>query len=291
MRALIDGDIIVYRSGFAAEKTLYDIYILGAEEVGAVATVASKKDIPQILADLELQLDDVEVIDKVEVEPVENALYNAKSTIQTILEMLDTTDYQLYLTGKDNYRFDIATIQKYKDRPARKPHWYQEIRDYLVNVHRAIVIEGQEADDALSIEQWKHWEHEDFIIHNAKTCICSIDKDLNMVPGWHLNWTKEEDERLYYMTPDEGLRCFYRQMFTGDVVDTVPGIFKLTGQKATKTLLEPLDLMDTSDEMYDWVRSKYAEAGVDEDKVDQVLLEIGRLLWMRTSPDEMWSPF
>jgi hypothetical protein len=42
--------------------------------------------------------------------------------------------------------------------------------------------------------------------------IVSIDKDFMQVPTWHYNFVKKVKK---YVTPEEGLRFFYKQILTG----------------------------------------------------------------------------
>lgn len=63
--------------------------------------------------------------------------------------------------------------------------------------------------------------------------ICSIDKDLLQVPGRHYNWVKGE---FYEQTWLEGLRSFYAQTLSGDRVDDVFGIDGIGAAKSKKAL-------------------------------------------------------
>ena len=107
--------------------------------------------------------------------------------IDKILEATGADCYQGYLTSSDksNFRYDIATIRPYKgQRVSEKPHHYDRIRSFLVEYRGAIMCYGQEADDAMSIEQYKLLGKEPSDCH---TVIATRDKDLDMVPGYHYN--------------------------------------------------------------------------------------------------------
>src|SRR5690606_41714779 len=69
---------------------------------------------------------------------------------------------------------------------ARKPYWYDEIRDYLIRRWGAEVVDGQEADDAIGIAAWNSYKE-----CPEYSIIASIDKDLRMIPGYHYNWVKD----------------------------------------------------------------------------------------------------
>jgi len=103
----------------------------------------------------------------------------------------EDSTYRIFLQGGGNYRDRIATIQPYKGNrdPSARPKYFDEIRSYLVDFWGAEVITGMETDDACGIEQWKH--------KDRSTCIVSLDKDLDNIPGWHYNYVKDE---FYYVT-------------------------------------------------------------------------------------------
>ena len=141
----------------------------------------------------------------------------------TLCDAVRPGDYQIFLTGKGNFRHDVATIQKYKGNrdKSRKPRWYNEAREYLIKYYNAKVCDGVEADDELAKAQ------------SSNTIICSIDKDLLQVPGLHYNWVKDEK---YEVSPQEGTRRLWEQVLTGDATDNIPGIKGIGPVKAKKLL-------------------------------------------------------
>ena len=141
------------------------------------------------------------------------------------LEGIET--YEGYLTGKNNYRSEIATEQTYKGnrKDARKPVHYDSLREYLVSKWGFTVIDGQEADDAMGIKAYD--------LPEDSSCIMTIDKDLDMIRGWHYNFVKED---LYYVTEKEAIKNFYIQILTGDRVDNIPGLKGVGPVKAKKIL-------------------------------------------------------
>jgi len=117
----------------------------------------------------------------------------------------------------------------------------------------------------------------------ADTIICAEDKDLNCIPGAHYNWVKDE---LYHVEPIDGMRWFYTQLITGDTADDIRGLSKKAPKRRTfKT--KPLDSMTTEKEMFDYVFDGYAYEYCDE--AVERMLEMGRLLWIRQEPNQLWS--
>ena len=200
--------------------------------------------------------------------------------IDNVFEAVEATNASFYLTGKGNYRFDVATILPYKGQrdKSHKPEYYDELREYLQDAWKARLVEGMEADDACGI-------HAYHLKAKAKPyTICTIDKDLLMLEGRHYNYKRGEFNEI---DEEEGWRRFYLQTLTGDASDNIPGLFKVTGAKATKSLKEPLCSIKVHQEMDDYCREVYLEKGATELQYR----EIQELLWIlrepRTSPNFM----
>lgn len=260
---LIDADSIVYAAGFSTERNRYCIH--GQEFL-------SEDDAFEYAAFTGSQPDEVQVYR--EVDPVHAALGNAKRTVQGILRDLNATDYKVYLTDGLSFRKDVATIQPYKgQRSLPKPVWYNEIREYLQRKYKAEVFTEIEADDAVAIDSVKY----------PDAVIVHIDKDLNQLPGVHWNF---RTKTRYTVTHEQGLRNFYRQMLTGDVVDNIPGLYRITGRKCTKDILAGLEDQVTNAAMYRYVHSVYISSKPDLDPA--VLLELGRLLWLKRDLEDTW---
>lgn len=190
--------------------------------------------------------------------------------IDNMLDDIGATDQVFYLSGKDNFRVKVATILPYKGNrdSSHRPRYYNELRAFLVEVYNAILVDGMEADDACGIDAY------DCIYNDTPYVICSIDKDLLMLEGDHYNYNRKE---LCHVDMLEGWRFFYTQCLTGDVSDNIPGLYKLTGSKATKKIKQPLQEFETPEEMDDYVYETYLDLGATKKEVD----EIKELLWIR----------
>jgi len=294
MKALVDGDVLRYRIGFACETTIYGAVIKGEEEWGARASFPSKKALKEWVETWKLEEDDYTIITHVEPEPIAHCLHSVKLQMDSIIKGAGADDFQVYLSGAGNYRDKIATVRPYKgNRPDRKPYHYNNITDYLINNYGAIIVEGQEADDAMSIEQYEDYDltksyctgHEwggcEPELHlEMNTIICTIDKDLDCCPGWHYNFVKDIK---YWVDEWTATTWFYCQMIMGDQTDNIQGIAGAGKKKAYEVLKE----CQTELEMYKAVAAEYQRAYV---KGEEVLLEMGRLLWMRRREDELWTP-
>ncbi len=117
-----DGDVFVYRSGFASQKTI-----------------------------------DGEIV----AEPVENALNSVKQLINRILKETECSTYKIFLSTTHDtnmFRNRIAVTKPYKGnrKDFKKPIHYDAIRKYLLNFYNTDLVQGIEADDALGIHQSKN---------------------------------------------------------------------------------------------------------------------------------------
>lgn len=212
----------------------------------------------------------------IEAEPVEHCLHSVKLMIEGIVKAIDATEYTVILSGKKNFRDDIYEDYKANRDPTHKPFHYKAIKDYLQIHHPCIISEGIEADDVMGMEQSK-----DLILHptelDAETCICTIDKDLNMIAGWHYNWNKDE---MYWVEPDQADEFFFQQWLTGDSADNIPGIKGIGEKTAQKILKNSFDNLSR----FDTVADKYESKGIP----DFDMQRNADLLWIKRTPEGSW---
>jgi len=185
---------------------------------------------------------------------------------------LKADHYLAWITGKTNFRYDIAKTVPYKGnrKDAAKPKHYEALREHLVRRHGAILTEGEEADDTVAIESVKHLD---------KCWIVHVDKDLNQLHGWHYNPVKDEK---YYISQFEGLYNFYTQILIGDRTDNIEGLNGIGPKKAEKALKD----CKTEADLHAAVCKMYSEHGVDIGRIT----ENGQLLWLRRYEGELWQP-
>jgi 5'-3' exonuclease len=174
--------------------------------------------------------------------------------------------YEGFLTGKKNFRFQVDNPTSYKanrkDKP--KPKFLSEIRWFLEEEHGFVVSQGCEADDLLAIAQ-----------KDDTTIISSSDKDLMMVPGWH-----HSNRGISYVTKQEGMTTFYRQLVTGDATDNIKGSKKGQGPKFAEKIIKG----DMDEE------SMYAATLKAFDGEAGRLVRTAHLIWMQRQPNELWTP-
>jgi len=222
--------------------------------------------------------------------------YRLNERLTNILEAVGADSWQGYLTVPDrsNFRYEVATIKPYKEhrKKKEKPFWYEAVYNFLLYHRNCVEISGKEADDAISIEQWSNLNDvvrkygPEGIRKHADTIICTRDKDLKIVPGWHYRWPGyfQDAQPPYWITPLEGLRFFYKQLLTGDDADNIPGIYTI-GPKSAH--LKKLDKCETELEMFKVVSHLYSKYFGSYWKL--FLTENGRLLWMMRKEDDYWT--
>ena len=269
MKALIDGDVILYGCGFAAQRKIYTV-----RSADTTNEFQYKKDAVAFMKEGTIfEPCDYELTDRVEVEPLGNAIHNINTKLGSIMENTRANTFVLYLTGPGNFRDELVSDYKANRDPDHKPFHYKAMKAYMIEHLHAIVVEGQEADDAMSIEQVNSFED---------TIICTIDKDLKMVPGNHYHFN---DNKLFTVSEREGQVFFYKQIITGDKgTDNISGLFHLCKRKATKKILDPLDEIFDEGAMWEYVKSLFV------DIPEETIITNARLLWMRREENELWRP-
>ena len=218
-------------------------------------------------------------------DPIEFARHSLRQRVQGVMDGCECKKAQLFLTGDTNFRNELSDTYKANRKGADKPVHIDALKEFAIESLDAIVSENEEADDLLGIHAVQDgWG------------IATLDKDLDGVPGWHYVW-KGKREGLYEVTPVEADRFFYTQMLTGDSTDNIPGLFKMVGVKALAKTKAPIQDMTDPLEMYQYVRSVYAEGyenvGMCMDDMDSVLddwlTRIGGQLWIRREPGEVYA--
>jgi len=220
-----------------------------------------------------------------EVLPFEVCRSMMDDRIQAILEACETDQYEVYLThSPSNFRLTVATILPYKGgRPETKPHHWEQLRQHLIDAYDAHVVRGIEADDMLGIRQHEFAEEEGTF---DTTIICSRDKDLHMIEGFHFVWSAgQQKEQYWYQDSISGWRHFFKQLITGDrSTDNILGIYNI-GDKGR--VVKALDEIDDPFDMFLHVRQIYKN--YFGSYYDLFMKENGHLLWILTLDDtEEW---
>lgn len=255
MHALIDGDVVVYNAGFASDS-------------------AAKAELKSRLGGNPDAYDDYVARHGAPHEPLAYCLHGVNKKLQSIENAVGATSRTIFLSHPLNRRETLYPEYKANRADEHKPYWYEEIKDFLLDKQGAVYAEpGDEADDALGIAA----------MQDENSVVCSVDKDLDMIPSKHYNWSKNNIDKGVYETSDpECLRAFYAQLITGDSTDNIPGVFKRLGFKATAQRLMPLEGFTGAKQMYDYVVRLYEG---DHEWVNLM----AQLLWIKRD-NRLWVP-
>lgn len=172
----------------------------------------------------------------------------------------------LTLTGADQYigvfsppsdatfRYREYKYAPYKgNRPEKADHmvrWEKIIKDRYIQAHSFFTDPDLEADDVIAGVSmlWQHWPQlsdpdSQGLGHTVPHVICSPDKDLRQIPGWHYDYRAKVQEgspppERYWVKHQDAFWNFWTQMLTGDGNDNVAGIPGLGEVKAKKIIDE-----------------------------------------------------
>ena len=149
--------------------------------------------------------------------------------INGIKENVETNEVYLAVKGHGNFRKDIYPDYKATRREI-EPHIKEALsyaHEYIVDKHNAIMADGMEADDLVSI-----WAYE-CMDDNIPYAICGIDKDLLQIKGWHYNFVKETSQ---YIDEDTGNYNLMFQCLVGDTSDNIKALYGVGPKKAERIL-------------------------------------------------------
>ena len=216
----------------------------------------------------------------IEIRPFTQVGTWIENMVDGIMKACNSVVVLMYLSGKDNFRYDVATIKPYKANRKPKPFHTDNANAFIRSRWSTYISKGCEADDLLALSMTSYRRDD------VPCILCTVDKDLLQVDGWHYRWeghnfgevkphfveglgklegeyeegVSEKTGRAYkrFLAKSfkgEGYLWFMAQTITGDVVDNIPG---LEG-KGPKVAYEALVQAQTKQEALDIVISLYKE--------------------------------
>lgn len=111
----IDGDMLVYKLGYAAEEKV----------TWMDGTVSKAVDLSQVKR-------------------------MVRRTIKGYLSLFGATEYELVVSGSGNYRMKFYPEYKANRVVLTKPMCYDGLRKWMCSLPEAVLVEGEEADDYLA---------------------------------------------------------------------------------------------------------------------------------------------
>lgn len=206
MKALIDGDLLIYKAAFNAETS-----------------VAWDADIFAVQANMSLAK-----------EGFGNAIAN-------IVKHTDAKEVKVAISCPTDLNFRRNVWPAYKEqrnpqgRRSAKPTLYKQMRDHVRVEYDCVEKPNMEADDVLGIMATRGGYGQDRVI-------ASIDKDMYTIPGLHFDW-RTPQRGIFAISREEARRAFYMQVLTGDSTDNYPGCPGV-GPVNAKRLLQHCDAPD-----------------------------------------------
>lgn len=160
------------------------------------------------------------------------------STMKDIASDTGINNMRVYLSGENNFRYDVGVTKPYKGNRAsiKRPRFLNHAKEYLKLRYKAISMHGYEADDGIAT---------DMTVNGA--IHCGIDKDILQIAGLHYNYVKKEWQEI--STEEAELRL-YRQVLMGDNSDNIPGLPKIGEKTAEKLITEAESALSDAIEVY-----------------------------------------
>lgn len=204
-------------------------------------------------------------------------------------EMKADVEIHCFTNYEYEKRWRFKIMPDYKDtREGRKPVVYFPLRERLSEEYTTFEISGLEGDDVVGVLLTR----DDFYPKAAKIAV-SLDKDMNTIPGFHLNYNDARktgwwEPRL--ISEEEADRYHMLQTLTGDRVDGYsgcPGIGPVRGNR----------ILDEGEGPADWWRlvvETYEDKGLTEE--DALMnARVSRILrsedWDREKKEvRLWTP-
>jgi hypothetical protein len=219
---VLDGDLLAFKSAAANETRSIEVTHV---PTGRVKVFKHRTEFKETIDLEKFPLTAFVINDRQEAADLSYALHTVKKMIEGICKTCKTDQYEIYLSGANNFRDTLPLPSKYKGNRdgLMRPLQLTEVKDYLINVHKAEVVIG-EADDKISIRQYNG------VKSKTKIIGCSTDKDSLGTNGWIYNWDTMDKPMLVKglgeLHIDEkgkvrghGSKWKYLQWIVGDTID------------------------------------------------------------------------
>lgn len=266
---IIDADTIAFASAAQAQ----DVSILATHiETGRAKEFKNITELKSIMKEKGTldRMNELSIETKVEPQRVEFALSNVKNKLKFIKDSVQADKTIIVLGGKSTYRQSLPLPSPYKNNRADKPVHLQACKEYMLDKHKAYLVEVIETDDEVTIlsEEYKAkgWDvvlsspdHDSFQMHgitlfNYKES--DIDKAFVNLQGHSFQVIKKG---TYNKSIGSGVGYLAGQMLYGDPTDTynpteIAGIKygMMSALKDLKDCEEPKEFLEV-------VKRKYQE--------------------------------
>lgn len=145
--------------------------------------------------------------------------------VASLERCMNATHTLCAMSDSELYRKTLCPGYKASRKPQAHQPLIQELLSYLRESFTCVDVEGAEADDVCMLLSE---------IYGHKGVIATIDKDLDQIPGEHVNPKTRE---CHYVEPEEAELLKWTQSITGDATDEfygLPGV----GKKGAHEILD-----------------------------------------------------
>jgi DNA polymerase-1 len=173
-------------------------------------------------------------------EPPSADLAHAQEGIyEAVQQCRDDTESDAVLmcltpSGTPLFRHLVYPEYKQHRKKADRPALYSPLRAWILDSFTCVERSGLEADDVMGILATSVTP---LIPKNAERVVCTVDKDLRTVPGYHYNWRKP-GAGVEFVSEPEADFMFYCQALHGDMTDNYPGCPMVGPRRAEQALRE-----------------------------------------------------
>jgi hypothetical protein len=180
----------------------------------------------------------------VDAQPASIAVNALNLTVDAAVREAKCDSREIFLSpeGNDNFRYKIYPEYKANRAKLVKPTHYKTLRNHAIKHMGAVVADGLEADDMLTIRANE--------LGIDRWTMVTNDKDLQQTPGLHYDWRKKT---LHEVDRDTAMKCLYTQVLTGDSIDNIkgcPGIGPAKARDALRDCEDEWEMLETCKWLY-----------------------------------------
>lgn len=187
---VIDGDLVGFKAAAACEKRFIRAI---HKDSGREKKFQHRTEFKEWLNQNDKwQIDDFDIVDDRDVDPIENCLHTVKVMLKKIQQASGCSELKVVVQGEGNFRDELLLPTKYKSgrEDMIRPFHLKEVQQYLIRKHKAELAHGRESDDVLSQYAFEGYKTKRRIVQ------ATTDKDAKQCMGWLYNWDKMDEPRF-----------------------------------------------------------------------------------------------
>jgi DNA polymerase-1 len=183
-----------------------------------------------------------------------SAIADMKSHVEKTTKTIRADRTVVCLSDSRCFRYDIMSTYKHNRKDVVKPVLLGVLKQYFMDHYETCLKPKLEADDCLGIKATLPSQH--------NSVICSIDKDMRQIPGYHFNWNKDTKTRV--VSEKEADLFFYEQVLQGDPTDGYSGCPGVGKVKAKAVIAAVPPGKDWHKDVWAAIVQVYENKGLDE---------------------------